>query len=512
MEKPTDVSNAPDGPDPAAGVDRRSASNGRQEARKLAAIMFTDMVGFSRMMHQNEVEALRLLDEGNAIIAAAVSQYGGRILKTMGDAVLAEFPSAKSAVESAILIQSQLRDFNFGQPSDHQFVLRIGIHIGDVVIREQDLFGDGINVAARLEPLSEPGGICLSEAVYQAIAASSPIKPVLVGEVELKNILQRQVIYRIPAFYNLPASVGASQRARSLDSGAVGRIETLPPPRRGLGSAVIISAIVTPLSLFAGWLSAAFVDSVQQRYAIAAWEVVDAPMLVETLRSHADPASTRIWESLDRDARAALTDFDRDDVQDGNSRPDLYPVRQALNKLILSDQPVLDEPLSAELLGPAFSRADTHRLNRALVEATLSGSIQRYVGEPSIGFRLGQSLRTIRASPRSAMLLVAIFGMTFLGGAYMLSLTTLRIHFSDLRDVDVLLDYYIPELGFKQPTRASGELVFRATLWTWFLYTVLRVRAHVSGNTVLLTGPSPMMRRLKRRLTLLARPAASPRS
>lgn len=181
---------------------------GSDHSRKLAAIMFTDIVGYSRMMSANEDHALSLLDIHDGYVASIIAQHGGTILKRMGDAVFAEFESAIAAVRCGIQMQERLREHNDSAAAGDQLCIRIGIHLGDVVVRDKDLFGEGINVAARLEPLAKPGGICISDAVYQAVKRQSGIEPVLVGEVELKNIVERHVIYQFPPFYQVAGAAG----------------------------------------------------------------------------------------------------------------------------------------------------------------------------------------------------------------------------------------------------------------------------------------------------------------
>jgi len=179
------------------------------EDRKLAAIIFTDIVGFSQKMSVDENLALQLLDTHNDILDHSIERFQGRILKRMGDAIFAEFESANNAVNCAIDIQTKLTDYNTDKPTKYLIAIRIGIHLGDVVIRGDDLFGDGINIASRLEPLAEPGGICITQAVYQSVKAHIEIKPELIGEVKLKNIEDKQIIYKFPSFY--PDKVAVSK-------------------------------------------------------------------------------------------------------------------------------------------------------------------------------------------------------------------------------------------------------------------------------------------------------------
>ena len=132
------------------------------ELRKLAAIMFTDMVGYSALAQRNEALALEVLDEHRGLLRGIVGRHGGREVKTMGDGFLFEFPSALSAVQGAAEMQQALYQRNQTIPMERQVRIRIGIHVGDVVLRADDIHGDGVNIAARIEPLAASGGICVS--------------------------------------------------------------------------------------------------------------------------------------------------------------------------------------------------------------------------------------------------------------------------------------------------------------------------------------------------------------
>src|SRR5713101_1719000 len=140
------------------------------ETRRLAAIMFTDIVGFSRQMGADEARMLRLLDLHNQIIQQAVAEHHGHVIKIMGDAFLVDFPSVVHAVQSAQAIQAQLRAYNAAKDKEEQIHVRIGIHSGDIVQRDGDVFGDGVNIASRLQALAEPDTICISDMVYRDVA------------------------------------------------------------------------------------------------------------------------------------------------------------------------------------------------------------------------------------------------------------------------------------------------------------------------------------------------------
>lgn len=156
--------------------------------RKIAAIFAADIAGYSRLVAEDEEETLRRLASYREVIDDFIAKASGRIFNTAGDAVLAEFPSAVDAVRCAIDIQESLRTRNMAYPPSRQMSFRIGITIGDVVERNGDLLGDGVNIAARLEGLAEVGGICVSRAVHEQVANKLSVQFADIGAQEVKNI------------------------------------------------------------------------------------------------------------------------------------------------------------------------------------------------------------------------------------------------------------------------------------------------------------------------------------
>ncbi|MDA9440843.1 addiction module protein [Bradyrhizobium sp. CCBAU 51745] len=156
--------------------------------RKIAAIFAADIAGYSRLVAEDEEETLRRLASYRSVIDDFIAKANGRIFNTAGDAVLAEFPSAVDAVRCAIDIQESLRTRNMAYPPSRQMSFRIGITIGDVVERDGDLLGDGVNIAARLEGLAEVGGICISRAVHEQVANKLSVQFADIGAQEVKNI------------------------------------------------------------------------------------------------------------------------------------------------------------------------------------------------------------------------------------------------------------------------------------------------------------------------------------
>ena len=156
--------------------------------RKIAAIFAADIAGYSRLVAEDEEETLRRLASYRQVTDDFIARSGGRIFNTAGDAVLAEFPSAVEAVRCAIDIQESLRTRNLAYPPSRHMSFRIGITIGDVVERDGDLLGDGVNIAARLEGLAEVGGICISRAVHEQVANKLSVQFADIGAQEVKNI------------------------------------------------------------------------------------------------------------------------------------------------------------------------------------------------------------------------------------------------------------------------------------------------------------------------------------
>jgi adenylate cyclase len=156
--------------------------------RKIAAIFAADIAGYSRLVAEDEEETLRRLAAYRAVTDDFIVKAGGRIFNTAGDAVLAEFSSAVEAVRCAIDIQESLRTRNMAYPASRQMQFRIGITIGDVVERDGDLLGDGVNIAARLEGLAEVGGICVSRAVHEQVVNKLSVQFADIGAQEVKNI------------------------------------------------------------------------------------------------------------------------------------------------------------------------------------------------------------------------------------------------------------------------------------------------------------------------------------
>jgi adenylate cyclase len=187
------------------------------EQRKLAAIMFTDMVGYSALSQRNEALALELLEEHRRVVRGLLPRHSGREVKTTGDGFLLEFPSALAAVQGAVEIQNALHERNQISPPERQLRIRIGIHVGDVVMRDGDIHGDGVNIAARIEPLAAAGGICISNAVQEQVRNKLAQPMAALGPAELKNIELPVVVHRVVMPWE--AAGKGERRGRSAEGG-----------------------------------------------------------------------------------------------------------------------------------------------------------------------------------------------------------------------------------------------------------------------------------------------------
>jgi len=163
--------------------------------RRLAAVLAADVVGYSRLMGLDEVGTARTLREHRAVSDALVAKHGGRIVNTNGDGVLLEFPSVVDAVECAVAVQSAMAERNGGVPQELRMLYRIGVNLGDILIEGEDILGDGVNVAARLEGIAEPGGICISSSAYEQVRGKVAVEFVDLGEQSLKNIERPVRVY-----------------------------------------------------------------------------------------------------------------------------------------------------------------------------------------------------------------------------------------------------------------------------------------------------------------------------
>ncbi len=196
--------------------------------RKLAAILAADAVGYSRLMADDEERTMKLLPAHRAVIDGIIEFHEGRIVNTAGDSVLAEFASPVQAVRCAVEIQDALRTRNDSLPEDERLQFRIGVNLGDVMIKGDNLLGDGVNVAARLEGVAEPGGICVSSSVYDQIAGKLDLGFVDIGAQSLKNIDRPVRAYRVDREGRKRGAAASRRAAR-------------PTPRKWMAAAALLA-------------------------------------------------------------------------------------------------------------------------------------------------------------------------------------------------------------------------------------------------------------------------------
>jgi adenylate cyclase len=186
--------------------------------RKLTTILSADAVGYSRMMGADEAATLATLRNYRAAIAALVEKYRGRIVGTAGDSLLAEFASVVRGVECAVAMQREIAERNAALPVERQMRFRVGVNLGDVMVEKDDLYGDGVNIAARLQALAEPGGILISGPVFDQVRDKLSLGFDFLGDKAVKNIATEVAVYRV--------QLGQPGMAREqLQPGAAPRIE-----------------------------------------------------------------------------------------------------------------------------------------------------------------------------------------------------------------------------------------------------------------------------------------------
>jgi len=182
--------------------------------RKLAAILSADAAGFSRLMGENEAATVRTLTTCRDLVAGVIAKHRGRVVDMPGDNILAEFASAVDAVEAAVAMQMQLVECNSALPEQRRMSFRVGVNLGDVIEEDGRVYGDGVNIAARIEALAETGGICVSGKVYEEVGRKLDLGFQDMGEIELHNINSRVRVYRVSrSGESAPAKAPAAPRS-----------------------------------------------------------------------------------------------------------------------------------------------------------------------------------------------------------------------------------------------------------------------------------------------------------
>jgi adenylate cyclase len=205
--------------------------------RKLAAILSADVAGFSRLMGVDESATVRVLETYKKVIADLIQQHRGRVVDAPGDNLLAEFASVVDAVVCAVAIQKEIQSRNLELPEGRRMQFRIGVNLGDVIEEGDRIYGDGVNIAARLESLAEPGGICVSKTAFDLIETKLPLGYEYMGEQTVKNIAKAVPAYRV-----------------LMEPRVTVQAEAKVKPKGGAGRRPLIIALVVVLLLIAGYL------------------------------------------------------------------------------------------------------------------------------------------------------------------------------------------------------------------------------------------------------------------
>ncbi len=213
--------------------------------RKLAVILAADAEGYTRLMREAEEPTLETLTEYRAIIDSLIARHEGRIFGTAGDSVMAEFDSVVEAIRCAVAIQEELAARNVELADERKLRFRIGIHVGDVMARGDDLFGDAVNVAARLEGLAEPGGICVSGGVFDQVKHKLSVGFEDIGPQQVKNVAEP-----VPAYRIVLGPVSVAETATPAPTPAVAARWRIP----AIAAAVIVVVAVGGVAMWDAYL------------------------------------------------------------------------------------------------------------------------------------------------------------------------------------------------------------------------------------------------------------------
>ena len=261
-----------------------------RDQRRLAAIVSADVVGYSLLMGRDDSATLAgLKAHRRELIDPKIAEYGGRIVKTTGDGLLLEFPSVVDAVRCAVDVQRGMAERNAGVPPEQRIEFRIGINVGDIIIDGDDIFGDGVNVAARLQTLAEPGGICVSRVVRDQVLDKLSFAFEDLGAQEVKNIARPVEVYRVDlAAEALPTPSRGRRRWQQLTRG----------PRRWVAAGVVALGLagIAVWTLPQLWKTAAPAPG-PPRYSVA---------ILPFAAATASPADEQFAEALTNDLTMAV--------------------------------------------------------------------------------------------------------------------------------------------------------------------------------------------------------------
>ena len=464
--------------------------------RKLTAIMFTDIVGYSKIMSTNEKIGLELLDSQSELVLPIIKNFNGKILKQMGDAFFVDFSSSINAIECSVEIQKALKDYNYSKDSGEKLLLRIGLHIGDVFIKEGDLFGEGINVAARLEPLAEPGGICMSQAFYDSVKVKSDFSAVRIGDVALKNILSKYTIYKIPSFYaeDYIEPVSNSETDSFQINYKIKNIKKLPPPSRGvLETSFILIPAYFGLILFTMFLTFMILDDDQ----IGKFEITNSQSLIQELKNPNNKATSYIKTLLYAETNNLIDTLKVESINDSIVRI----IRKDINRLLLNGYVNYENELirTFSFSNKFKEKIKTYQLSnektlegRLILGQIFKGSIKETpdgVFETLTNVAPSIIIDNFKSPVHYIVLILSI--LTY-------ALTSIKITFEDIRDVDKVLGYFVEQMGFKKPIYLDKQIIYKPTLMQVFLWGSSKVRARVDGNAIYLIGNIAIIKKLEK--------------
>jgi class 3 adenylate cyclase len=281
--------------------------------RRLTCILAADAVGYSKQVGEDEEGTIRVLSAHRAVIDGIITFHQGRIVSTAGDSVLAEFSSVVEAVRCAVEIQEALKTRNDSLPEARQMHFRIGVNLGDVVVKNEDLLGDGVNVASRLETMAEPGGICISSSVYDQITGKLDLGFLDIGEQTLKNISRPIRVYRVSGA-SAPLGRAPSAVPPTPPSTSAPRVRN---PLPWAISAVVAILVGVAVAWQGGWLRLGR-DDVTRRTTTATSAVPSSPQPaapraplapvidVDAIRAQATSDARRMAEEITRQVEAEL--------------------------------------------------------------------------------------------------------------------------------------------------------------------------------------------------------------
>ncbi|MFO1075382.1 MAG: adenylate/guanylate cyclase domain-containing protein [Geminicoccaceae bacterium] len=189
--------------------------------RKLTTVLCADVAGYSRLMDQDEVGTLARLKQHRAALAGLIGRHGGRVVNTWGDGLIADFPSVVEAVQCAVEAQQELGARNGGLSAEERLEFRIGINLGDVMVEGEDLYGEGVNIAARLQALAEPGGVMISGTVHDLVRGKLAVRFDALGPQQVKNLAEPVPAFRVTTG---PATAGRAmeRKAKAPPAGPAG--------------------------------------------------------------------------------------------------------------------------------------------------------------------------------------------------------------------------------------------------------------------------------------------------